>query len=194
MNKLILIPAFVIMVIAQWFFPGRMIYQKETIVRQGKEFLFKSAPVDPNEPLMGKYIDLSFDVTEFEVPRESAWNGGDQIYVKLTNDENGLAKIASITHDAPGPTEDFIKANISYIYEDSIKKVIIDYPFNRFYMEESIATHAETAYRESARDTTSTTVAVISVRNGEAVIKNVLIDGVPIREVARLRRDLQEQN
>ncbi len=193
MNKFILIPAFLLMVIAQWLLPANMIFKKEKIIQSGKEFLFRSAPVDPNDPLMGKYIDLSFDITEYEVPQQDTnWFGGDDVYVMLDKDSVGLARIASISHEVPAQTEDYIKALVSYIYEDSIKKVIIAYPFNRFYMEESIATHAEGAYRESARDTAQTTVAVISVRKGEAVIKNVLINGVPIKEVARLRRDLQE--
>ena len=52
-------------------------------------------------------------------------------------------------------------------------------------MEESKAYKAEQEYRESQQDTTKTTYALISIKNGDAVLKDVFIDKIAIRELVK---------
>lgn len=52
-------------------------------------------------------------------------------------------------------------------------------------MDEYKAPKAEAAYRESTRDSTQKTYAVVSILNGDAVAKDVLINGQSIRQVIR---------
>ena len=52
-------------------------------------------------------------------------------------------------------------------------------------MEESKAYNAELAYNESASDTNNITYALVSIRNGNAVVKDVIINGISIVQAAR---------
>jgi hypothetical protein len=69
------------------------------------------------------------------------------------------------------------------------RKVFIEYPFDRFYMEESKAFDAERLYSETQGDSTKKTYAVVNVRNGNAVLMDVHINGVPIRDVVKMNRE-----
>jgi len=61
----------------------------------------------------------------------------------------------------------------------------INFPFNRYYMEESKAKPAEDFIRESARDSLLSTYAIVMIKDGNAVLKDVMVDGVPIRELVK---------
>ncbi|MBD3630847.1 hypothetical protein [Cyclobacterium sp.] len=50
-------------------------------------------------------------------------------------------------------------------------------------MEESKANDAELAYLESQVDSTQAAYAVVRIKEGEAVLKEELINGVTIREI-----------
>ena len=49
MKKFIL-PAFILMVLVQWIIPSQMIWSRERILSNGKEFRFMTRPVDPVSP------------------------------------------------------------------------------------------------------------------------------------------------
>lgn len=190
MNKKLILPAFVIMVVAQLYVPARMIFDAEKVLTDGKEFMFKTAPIDPTDPFRGKYIVLTFEENSVQVDPKEEWFQGAPLFVKLTTDKEGFAKIESVAKDAPGDTEDYIKATIRYVTgTDSITNLSIEYPFDRFYMEESKAYDAEIIYNESAIDTNQVTYALVSVKKGQAVIKDVLVNGVPIREAVLKARE-----
>ncbi len=183
-NKKIILPAFAILCMAQLFIPYNMISSKEKVWKHGKEFRFRTEPIDPSDPFRGKYINLSFAEGSVTVPNADEWIQGNPIYVNLGEDEKGFAKIISVSKEKPEGA-DFVEAVTGYVYTDSITTVTIHYPFDRFYMEESKAYNAELAYAESARDTMQVTYALVAIKDGDAVVKDVLINGVPIREVAR---------
>ena len=191
MNKKIVLPAFVLMVIAQLYIPAKIVMDSQNVLADGNEFMFKTAPIDPSDPFRGKYIVLSFEENALQVANAENWNQGDPIFVSLTTNENGFAKISSITKEEPSDTEDYVKATIQFIVPDSQSIVSVQYPFDRFYMEESKAYNAELAYNESVRDTNQITYALVSVKNGNAVVKDVLINGVPVREAAMNRKDAE---
>ncbi len=160
---------------------------------EGKEFKFKSRPVDPNDPFRGKYITLSFDSTSTKVADAQDWKQGDPVYVLLSENEDGFARINSVTKDKPTSDEDFVNATIDYIIPDTMTYVSVDYPFTRFYMEESLSESAAEAYAEAARDTNKVTYALVAVKDGEAVIEDVLIDGKSIREAAKVEKEKENQ-
>jgi uncharacterized membrane-anchored protein len=183
MNKKIILPAFVIMALVQLYVPSKMIFDAENVLTDGKEFMFKTAPIDPTDPFRGKYIMLSFDETSAQVDPKEEWLQGAPLFVNLTTDEDGFAKIESVAKEEPVGTEDYIKATVGYVFgNDSFANLSILYPFDRFYMEESKAYDAEMLYNESALDTNQVTYALVSVKKGQAVVKDVIIDGIPIRE------------
>jgi uncharacterized membrane-anchored protein len=179
------IGVFIIIAIVQWLVPGKMIWDKEAVLRKGKIFHFRTEPVDPSHPFKGRYIALSFKENEFTTtsPDSGLFNYGDA-YVLLEKDRDGFAKIKNVVKQKPGTAPDYVQASISYIDRKKDTAVIhLQYPFDAFYMDEYKAPKAEAAYRESTRDSTQKTYAVVSILNGDAVVKDVLINGQSIRQV-----------
>ncbi len=184
--------AFILMVLFQLFIPAQMIVQRENVLRRGTAYKFKTAPIDPSDPFRGKYIDLSFEATRFYTDIE-AWRGkqGETVFVHLSTDSAGFARIQQISLLEPATEVDYLKAEIRYVFkgdEAEASHIRISYPFDRFYMEESKAYEAEQVYRESRRAGEQLTYALVRIKGGEAVIENVLIDGTPIQELVKLRQ------
>lgn len=183
MIKFILPLAFIVMVIAQLYVPANMIMESEKILKEGKEFKFKTAPVDPTDPFRGKYVSLNFEATNFRGAIPDTFYHGEKVYVSLSTNNEGYARIAGISRSIPD-TEDYVSAIVTNFYEGDTSYVSVDYPFSRFYMEESKTHNAEQVYIESAIDTTQIAYALVSIRYGDAVVKDVIINGIPIRQAA----------
>jgi len=183
-NKKLLLIVFILVALWQLYIPAKMIYDSEKTLFAGKEYKFKTAPIDPNDPFRGKYIALRYEDNLTQVQNDENWTRNETIYIILSTDKDGYARIHSVSKSKPEDNSDFVKAKVSYHSNDN-KNVNIDYPFNRFYMEESKAPAAEKVYSESLADTTKVAYALIYIKDGEAVIKDVLIDGVSIKEMVK---------
>lgn len=181
-NKKIAFLIFILIVIAQLYVPLQMIFNQEDIIKTGTEFKFQTVPVDPYDPFRGKYITLFFKEREITVQKNIKWRSGESVFATLTNDKNGFAKVSSISKIRPKNNESYIKTKISLGYPNS--KIIIDFPFDRFYMNENIAPNAEKIYQEFSVKKKNETYALVAVKNGEAVIKDVRINEVSIKDLA----------
>lgn len=179
---------FVLVALVQLYVPAKMIWDREDVLDTGTEYKFKTAPVDPYDPFRGKYITLSYEENEATVADEEEWTPGESAYVLLTTDADGFAKIRSVSKTRPVDDQDYIKAKVWMVTGRDTTSLLIDYPFDRYYMEESKADEAEVTYRESQQDTTKVTYALVSVKNGDAVLRDVLIDGMSIREIVKANR------
>lgn len=197
--KKIIFPAFILMVLVQLFVPASMIFQQEDILKTGKAFKFKTAPFDPYDPFRGKYIRLAYDANEFEVPPDEKWTYGQTTYVSIDTDKEGFVKIVDLSLDPPTNRSDYVEAVVRRVHKkndfeiDKNYKVTIDYVFDRFYMEESKAFEAEQSYRDAQIDANMIAYALVKVKNGKAVIENVFIDEVPIKEVVERHREMFEE-
>lgn len=182
-SKTILSVFFVLMILVQWFVPSKMILDREDTLRNGEEYLFKCQPIDPNDPFRGKYITLRFSESNTSIPDSAFYENNQNIYLDFEKDEEGFATIASIKSENSSDIENSLLVNVDLISGDigaSNRLLYVDYPFTRFYMEESKAQPAEDLYRKIVRDTSQTTYAVVMIKDGVGVIKDVMINGVPI--------------
>lgn len=189
-NKWIII-GFILMVAVQLVVPASMIYNAEAIIAKGTEYKFITTPIDPTDPFRGKYITLSYRENRFQIYNPEEWSTNEIVFVTLTTDENGYAKISSVSKEMPADQQDFVKAKVSYVtnLENEDNYMTISYPFDRYYMEESKASDAETLYLESLRDTNLITYGLVNIKAGEAVLKDVMIDGKSIKEMVINKRD-----
>jgi uncharacterized membrane-anchored protein len=179
MKHLILI-LFGLMCIAQWFVPARMIYESETVVSEGVEFKFKTEPIDPSDPFRGKYITLQFEADVKKFTDSTDFMATEEIFVTFETDSAGFAVPDEIFRTPP-ESGHYLRTTIDYVinYRND-HRVKFDLPFDRFYLEESKAFRAEQLYREAQRDTSQVAYALVSIGQGQAVIKDVLINGKPI--------------
>ena len=184
-NKKILLAAFILTVLAQLFVPAKMIWDREDVLKNGIEHKFKTAPIDPNDPFRGKYITLRYADNSIEVENEKGWQRDEIVYLSFETYDDGFSKIKSVSKEEPTGSQDYLKAKVWTAPYKNFKKLTIEYPFDRYYMEESKAYDAEVAYVETQRDTSKMTYALVNIKNGEAVLKDVLIDGIPIKEIVK---------
>jgi len=184
-NKKLVISVFILVALVQLYVPANMIFEREEVLESGEEFKFITAPIDPNDPYRGKYIALRFKENTFEVRNPEDWSTGETVYVLFSKDTEGFAKIKSISKNKPADFQDFLKTHVSFVKRNGSNEIIIDYPFDRFYMEETKAHEAENAYTESQRDTSYKTYALVYIKNGIAVLNDVLMYDVSIVEIVR---------
>lgn len=184
-----LIIAFAITALLQISAPLKMIYDSESTERNGVEYKFRTAPIDPSDPFRGKYITLSFDIDITSVQtNDTTWVRNEPIFVSLAKDSLGFAKIGDVSREKPKDNTDYIATTVGYYYGQDLH---INIPFDRFYMEEGKAYDAEVAYRDFNRDSINTkpTYALVAVKDGNAVLKNVIIDDMPIKDYVLKERD-----
>lgn len=170
---------FIIVALVQAFIPVKMIYDSEITEKNGTVFKFKTAPIDPNDPFRGKYVRLNYEMNSFAT-LDSSWVFDDAIYITLTKDMEGFAAVENVSRTAPADDKAYIAAKTTNYYAGNVH---FDIGYDRYYMEENKAPEAEQAYSKYSRDTLAKPAyALIAVRNGNAVLKDVIIDDMPIRD------------
>jgi len=178
----------------------------EMVVRKGTVHRFQTAPVDPFDAFRGRYVALNFKVfqefsADVEISREK-WS-----YLQIGTNADGFSIIERLSqkNDVTPPYLK-VRAWSSMIYADEMEvdsegkkhrvptgKYDVYFPhlsFDRYYMPEHIAPQAEEVYRQHQQATGSdehTTVAVVRIWKGRAVVEDLEIDGIPIREVLMKR-------
>ena len=183
----------------------------EMTLRLGTVCRFQTAPVDPFDAFRGQYVALDFRVFD-EGGRSSFLSdidiSGKWCYLQIGTGTNGFAVVerTSTKCDVPSP---YLKVRVRYCskhYEhkkDSDGKyqtietdkyrVSCLLPFTRYYMPDHLVPQAEKAYREANRRSGQRdAAAVVRVWKGRAVIEDLEIEGVPIREVLKNRKAADE--
>ena len=185
-NKNILISLFLLIALAQLFVPAQMIYKQEKLLNTGKNIKFECEPIDPNDPFRGKYIVLNFKESEIKVKDSLNWSNNETVFAKIATSKEGFARITSISKTEPKDHSIYLKLKIAYTSNfDNQNRIILDFPFDRFYINEYKAKNAEKTYNASTADSTKTTYATVVIKNGEAALKDVFIDTISIRELAK---------
>jgi uncharacterized membrane-anchored protein len=180
--KTLALPLFVIMCIAQWFIPGQMIYDSETVIVEGVTYKFKTQPIDPSDPFRGKYITLNFEASSIVLPDSGDWQSGEDIFVTFSIDSAGFAKASGIYRSEP-ETQSYLKTTVSYVNTYDRFEVFYNIPFDRFYLEESKASQAEQLYWQAQLDTVKVAYGVVTIGKGQAVLTDVKINDKSIVEV-----------
>ncbi len=60
-TKKLLLVAFILVALAQLYVPTKMILNRENVLANGTDFKFRTAPIDPNDPFRGKYVNLQYE-------------------------------------------------------------------------------------------------------------------------------------
>jgi uncharacterized membrane-anchored protein len=186
MKKLIL-PAFALMVLAQWMVPVKMILDSEAVLTEGTVYKFKTQPIDPSDPFRGKYVTLTYEVSRVETDTLYQYESGEPVYALLSVDSAGFVRIESISPQQPEKLNSTVlQTTVGYASSyNGRQSVQLNFSFDRFYVEESKAAATEQVYWDAQRDSAQVAYAVVKVRNGQGIIENVMINDRPILEIVR---------
>jgi uncharacterized membrane-anchored protein len=190
-NKKFLIAGFVLTALAQFAIPLKMVYDSEMTSRHGTEYKFRTSPIDPSDPFRGKYITLDFADALVTI-RDTNSIRHEEYYIYIKKDNEGFARVTKLSRQPLDIPNDFFKAKVSS-YNG---KANIKFPFDRYYMEEGKAYEAETAYRDYNREDSlkKPAYALVAIKDGNSVLKDVIIDGMPIREFVLKERETINKN
>lgn len=181
-NKILSLVMLGLLALVQLYVPASMIFEREEVLDKGRGYHFALEPVDPSDPFRGKYLTLYFRhdtlaMQEYSTVPKAHWG-----YVTFRQDQAGFARIDRISHTRPSQTPTYLKARIYYRQEGQRVNAFVEYPFDRFYLEESKALPAEKAYARAMQDSSQAAYALVKIKEGEAVLEEVYIDGVPVAE------------
>lgn len=186
MYKNFIFPIFILIALIQLAIPVKSIYNQEQILTHGKEFKFQTVPVDPTDPFRGKYIALNFKENTIGVSTYEKWNKGEKVFVIVEEDKNGFAQVMYASKTVPNNHNHYLSAIVQRVTStkgESNLEIQIQYPFDRYYMEESKAKAAENLYRKATADQKILTYALVNIKDGKATLKDVMIDGKSIKDL-----------
>lgn len=170
---------FALLVVAQCVVPAMRIVKFETVLRKGVPYRFRCRPVDPFDAFRGRYVRV-FPELGSVVWRGEKLRRGATVYVALRQGCDGFAEPTEATLTPP-PSGDYIAGY--HLWSATDDTIRVELPFDRYYMPENLALHAEKAYREGVSG--SNAWLVVRVKDGAGVIENLYVNGRPVAEVAR---------
>ncbi len=173
-----LIPAlFVLVCLIQLSVPAWMIGRREAALRHGDVYRFKTRPVDPYDAFRGRYVALDFEQASRSFILDGKLSRGDVVYATVIEGNDGFAELLGLNRTPP---DDAISIPVRVLWQDRERQVRFRLPFDRYYMEETLAPEAERKYRQANRSRTNETYAAVRINKGFPVIEDLIIDGRPV--------------
>jgi len=173
---------FGIAVLAQWAAPLSQIWTHEKVLTQGTLIKLKCTAPDPYDPLRGRYLAVRPNQNEAAVSAGVELQQGAQVYAVLVTGADGFATVSSLSPTPPA-SGDYLRVRSGYVYDH---KARIEWPFDRFYVNEKLAPEADKWFAENIRSTQGIT-AEVRVLNGRAVLEDLSLDGKSFREILKAR-------
>jgi uncharacterized membrane-anchored protein len=177
--KRLSILVFILVALAQLSVPAVMVWDRQLTFKHGRVWKFKTAPVDPEDVIRGRYIALSFANEEF--PQEKRYEGGSPVYVALKEDAEGFAAVDHLSAEALRG-DNVVRAEPGGWWDG---KQHVLFPFRKYWVAETIAPEAETAYRNNSTRKNQNAFVTVRVRDGDAALEQLYIDNKPLVEYLR---------
>jgi len=181
MKKGLIIGLFCAVALIQISTPLSMIAKRESVLRVGEQFRFKTAPVDPYDAFRGRYVALAIVENTAPAPQGVKFNYGDKVYALISVDEEGFANFSEARAVRP-KNGAYIEAEVDNIYPSG---VLLGLPIDRYYMEEEAAPAAERLYRAHSRRGKQDAYILVRVKDGLAVIEALYVGDKPIEEALK---------
>lgn len=177
---------FAVAALAQWLLPLSGVWQHERVIARGTAVRIRCAAPDPYDPLRGRYLAVRPEETAAPKPDGMPEEGAVPVWATLEEGDDGVSRIKSLSLEpVSGPTVIRLVATWDRWNEEG-QSVSIDWPFDRFYVNERLAPDADQLVAERFREGEQP-VAELRLLGGRAVLTDVLVDGVSIREVVKRR-------
>lgn len=181
MKNNLIIGIFLCLASIQIVTPLSMITRRESVLKNGVQFKFKTAPVDPYDAFRGRYVALRIEGDNVSRPKGVPLNYGQNVYALIAIDEQGFAKFSTLSTSKPQGVP-YIQVKVRYVSGDNVQ---LDLPFDRYYMEEKAAPVTEEIYRQHSRQDKQDAYLLVRVKDGFAVIEELYVGGRRIEEAVR---------
>jgi hypothetical protein len=171
-------------VLGQWLVPLFGVWQHERVIARGVPLKIRCAAPDPYDPFRGRYLAVRPEESRVPKPAGMPDKGTAPVWATLVAGDDGLSRIESLSLEpVTGPHVIRLVAKWQDRNDDG-EMVFVEWPFDRLYLNERLALGADKLVAERFRESQNM-VAEIRLLEGRAVLTDVLIDGVSIREVVK---------
>jgi uncharacterized membrane-anchored protein len=181
MKTKLIIGLFLSMSLIQIVTPLSMIIKRESVLKNGEQFKFKTVPVDPYDAFRGRYVALRIEEGYVPATKEARLNSGQTVYALINVDNQGFAKFITVTTVRPRE-KSYIQTKVRHISGD---KVYLDLPIDRYYMEEKAAPAAERIYLQHTQRGKQDAYVSVRIKDGFAVIESLYVSGQKIEDAVR---------
>jgi len=165
-----------------------MIWPRAAILRSGQEVRLEIAPVDPRDLFRGDYVVLAYRIGTVDVPSTTSFTRGQQVFVTLRPDESKKARAVAVSAERPAATGNdiviagFVTATSVCRLNDAGNRdcklggnaVGVRYGLESYFVPQGEGKKIEIMERARLE-----IVAAVAA-SGQAAIKRLLIDGVPV--------------
>ena len=181
-----------------------MIFTTERTLSEGKDFLFKCQFYDPRDIFRGNYLQLNIETLSakyergipeidniidkiIENPNGKHYNWetislDKEIYVVFERNENN--EVSSVQFQNKRPSSSNYLTQYSVFYAKKTNEIIFkDYIFEKYFLNEKDAPNAEKILADLT-DIDKVHLQV-SIKDGSYAVKDLLINGVPLRDKLR---------
>ena len=181
---------FAVAAVAQWLLPLSGIWQHERVIARGTVVRIECGAPDPYDPLRGRYLAVRPVESRVPKPEGMAERDAVPVWATLVTGEDGLSRIESLSLEpVSGPTVIRLVAKWQHWAGAPRREtVFVEWPFDRFYLNERLAPDADKLVAERFRDG-KRTVAEVRLLDGQAVLTDILLDGVSVRELVKQRAE-----
>lgn len=179
---------FMILAVVLFLVALRPAYMSELTLRYGDLYKFSMRPVDPSDPFRGRYVTLDFTQSTAPISQSVDSISSETIYGSVVVDSNGFAVIDTIYESRPrGKVAIKLTHNSrrQWLFRRDGSTVRFDFPFDKFFMNEKLAPVAERIYRRESRSASEGSYLAVRILNGNAVIEELYMKGIPIAEASR---------
>jgi uncharacterized membrane-anchored protein len=181
--KTLRVAIFIVVALIQLSVPASVVWKREKTLKHGRVWKFRTAPVDPVDAVRGRYVALRFaaeEISSDDVAYQKL-DFGTTAYFVLKEDADGFAKVERIS-EKPLNGDNVITGEAGYLSE---KRQHVRFPFDRFWVTEKNAPAAEKAYLENSHRGKQNAYVTVRVRDGDATIEQLYIDGQPLADYLR---------
>lgn len=161
--------------------PLSMIAKRESVLKNGEQLKFKTAPVDPYDAFRGRYVALHVKEDSVPVIKESTLNIGQTVYALIHIDDQGFAKFTTVTTKRPSG-KSYIQTKVRGASEG---RVYLDLPIDRYFMEEKAAPAAERIYQQHTQRGKQDAYVTVRIKDGFAVLESLYVGGQRIEDAVK---------
>jgi uncharacterized membrane-anchored protein len=176
-------PLLIVVALAQSAALFKIVYDKDRLLKTGREITMPVKPLDPRDIFRGDYVTLGYDISTLntsDVPIGNFANfpAGSAAYVTLSPNPAGGWAVAAVAPEHPAtvaPTDVVLKGRVDRVWRaqtasDSV--INMRYGIETYFVPEGTGRALESKVREHQID------AIVAVGpDGTAVLKGLVVDG-----------------
>ena len=167
-----------------------MIWPRAAILRSGQEVRLEIAPVDPRDLFRGDYVVLAYRIGTVDVPKDStnSFKRGQRVFVTLRPDASNKSRAVAISAERPAVSGSdiviagFVSSTSACPLNDAgdidcrlrTNAIGVRYGLESYFVPQGEGKKIELMARARLE------VVAAVAPSGQAAIKRLLIDGVPV--------------